>query len=158
MFLFITVQIFCTTVYYEYCWSWSGGVSAVLEETAAAVVVVVSGGLQSGTGLSGWSWRRGVRGRSWLTALISSCRTVHCCLRVGRALLWSGWEKERGLMSQVDVGLGDMAKKKNPDNFFSYQSISIIIMINVTFLFFKFKARFLLQSENCRNQHTIHFP
>ncbi len=41
--------------------------------------------------------------------------------------------------------------------FFWYQSISIIITINVKSLFLsKFKARFLLQSESCRSQ-TINF-
>ncbi len=55
------------------------------------------------------------------------------------------------------VGLGDMAQK----------IITIIIFISVDidnyhdkcqiFISFKFKARFLLQSESFRNQ-TIHFP
>ncbi len=53
------------------------------------------------------------------------------------------------------VGLGDMAQK----------IITIIIFISVDnyhdkcqiFISFKFKARFLLQSERCRNQ-TINFP
>ncbi len=57
----------------------------------------------------------------------------------------------------LDLGLGDMAQK----------SITIIIFISVDidnyhdkcqiFISFKFKARFLLQSESFRNQ-TINFP
>ncbi len=56
-----------------------------------------------------------------------------------------------------ELGLGDMAQK----------IITIIIFISVDidnyhdkcqiFISFKFKARFLLQSESCRNQ-TINFP
>ncbi len=73
--------------------------------------------------------------------------------------LWS-WETHthtytpRGLL---DIGLGDMAQK----------IITIIIFISVDidnyhdkcqiFISFKFKARFLLQSESFRNQ-TINFP
>ncbi len=58
---------------------------------------------------------------------------------------------------QVQLGLGDMAQK----------IITIIIFISVDidnyhdkwqiFISFKFKARFLLQSESFRNQ-TINFP
>ncbi len=57
----------------------------------------------------------------------------------------------------VHVGLGDMAQK----------IITIIIFISVDidnyhdkcqiFIYFKFKARFLLQRESFRNQ-TINFP
>ncbi len=56
-----------------------------------------------------------------------------------------------------ELGLGDMSQK----------IITIIFFISVDidnyhdkcqiFISFKFKARFLLQSESCRNQ-TIHFP
>ncbi len=58
---------------------------------------------------------------------------------------------------QLGIGLGDMAQK----------IITIIIFISVDidnyhdkcqiFISFKFKARFLLQSESFRNQ-TINFP
>ncbi len=60
-------------------------------------------------------------------------------------------------MVQVQVGLGDMAKK----------IITIIFFISVDidnyhdkcqiFISFKFKDRFLRQRESCRNQ-TINFP
>ncbi len=58
---------------------------------------------------------------------------------------------------RLKLGLGDMAKK----------IITIIFFISVDidnyhdkcqiFISFKFKDRFLLQSESCRNQ-TINFP
>ncbi len=57
----------------------------------------------------------------------------------------------------ADLGLGDMAQK----------IITIIVFISVEndnyhdtcqiFIAFKFKARFLLQNERCKNK-TIHFP
>ncbi len=61
------------------------------------------------------------------------------------------------IMGYIEVGLGDMAQK----------IITIIIFISVDidnyhdkceiFISFKFKARFLLQSESFTNQ-TINFP
>ncbi len=63
----------------------------------------------------------------------------------------------RSAENDLIVGLGDLAQK----------IITIIILISVDidnyhdkcqiFISFKFKARFLLQSESFRNQ-TIHFP
>ncbi len=67
-------------------------------------------------------------------------------------ILWKG-----SILKTPGVGLGDMAQK----------IITIIIFISVDidnyhdkcqiFISFKFKARFLLQSESFRNQ-TINFP